>query len=44
VKLLYTSGYADEAIARRGMFEGVFLEKPFTPSALLKKVREALDS
>ena len=44
VKLLYTSGYADEGIARRGMFEGVFLEKPFTPSALLKKVREALDS
>jgi PAS domain S-box-containing protein len=44
VKLLYTSGYADEAIARRGMFEGVFLEKPFTPTALLKKVREALDS
>jgi FixJ family two-component response regulator len=41
-KVLYTSGYADEA-GDLGP-ECAFLEKPFTRDALVKKVRELLDS
>jgi PAS domain S-box-containing protein len=45
-KLLYTSGYADDAIARHGGLasNASFLEKPFTRDALLRKVRGILDS
>jgi PAS domain S-box-containing protein len=45
-KFLYTSGYADDAIARHGgLASGAsFLEKPFTRDALLRKVRGILDS
>jgi YesN/AraC family two-component response regulator len=45
-KLLYTSGYADDAIARCGGLasDASFLEKPFTRDALLRKVRAILDS
>jgi two-component system, cell cycle sensor histidine kinase and response regulator CckA len=45
-KLLYASGYADDAIARHGGLasEASFLEKPFTRDALLRKVRGILDS
>lgn len=45
-EVLLTSGYTDDAIVRRGLMErgGAFLEKPFTPSLLAKKVREVLDS
>jgi signal transduction histidine kinase len=44
IKVLYTSGYTDEAIVRHGVLEpGIaFLEKPFTPTALLTKIREIL--
>ena len=43
--VLYTSGYTDDAIMRRGVFEagGNFLEKPFSPASLTLKVREVLD-
>jgi len=45
VKILYTSGYAEDAIAHGGVLErGVaFLAKPYAPSALARKVREILD-
>jgi CheY-like chemotaxis protein len=44
-KVLYTSGYAESAIARQGvLIEGVhFLEKPYTLAALARRVRELLD-
>jgi YesN/AraC family two-component response regulator len=45
-KFLYTSGYADDAIARYGgLASGAsFLEKPFTRDTLLRIVRRILDS
>jgi PAS domain S-box-containing protein len=44
-KVLLTSGYADENILRRHGVEGdtAFLQKPFTPLDLAKKVRETMD-
>jgi two-component system cell cycle sensor histidine kinase/response regulator CckA len=41
-RVLYTSGYAGEAGGLGP--ECTFLEKPFTRDALVKKVRELLDS
>jgi two-component system cell cycle sensor histidine kinase/response regulator CckA len=45
IKVLCMSGYTDETIERHGMLDSkmAFLEKPFTPEALLSKVREVLD-
>ena len=44
LKVLFTSGYTDDAIAHHGVLDpGVsFLPKPYTPATLMHKVRELL--
>ena len=45
VRVLYMSGYTDDAIVRHGMLEPglAYLQKPFRPDALVRKVREVLN-
>jgi len=46
LRVLYTSGYMDDDVVRRGVFldHTAFLPKPFTPESLTAKVREVLDA
>ena len=45
LKILFTSGYTDDAIASHGVLDaGVeFLPKPYSRSTLVRKVRDLLD-
>ena len=45
VKVLYMSGYTDDAISHHGVLEPgiVLLQKPFTPDDLTRRVGEVLD-
>lgn len=45
MRTIYMSGYTDDAITRHGVLEhGVtYVQKPFSPDALVRKVREVLD-
>jgi two-component system, cell cycle sensor histidine kinase and response regulator CckA len=46
IKILFTSGYPDEAITHYGALDAgvAFLPKPYTPVTLARKVRKMLDA
>ncbi|MFO0603734.1 MAG: PAS domain S-box protein [Polyangiales bacterium] len=45
IRVLYMSGYTDDAVLRHGVeaSQDQFVQKPFTPSTLARRVRETLD-
>jgi two-component system cell cycle sensor histidine kinase/response regulator CckA len=46
MKVLYVSGYTSDALKQRNLMEPstAFLQKPFTPDALVRQVRAVLDT
>jgi CheY-like chemotaxis protein len=45
MKVLYISGHTEDTVLMEGILQGTpFLQKPYTPLALARKVRETLDA
>jgi PAS domain S-box-containing protein len=46
IKVLYMSGYTDDAIVHHGVLEEgtAFLQKPYSPISLVRKVKEVLET
>ena len=46
MKVLYMSGYSEDAVMQHGILESdvAYLQKPLTPDGILCRVREVLDS
>jgi FixJ family two-component response regulator len=46
MRVLFTSGYTDDAIVRHGIIEANtnFIQKPFTMETLASKIREIFDN
>jgi two-component system cell cycle sensor histidine kinase/response regulator CckA len=46
LRVLYTSGYTDDAIVHHGILDAgmAFIQKPFAPNVLLQAVRDLLDA
>jgi two-component system, cell cycle sensor histidine kinase and response regulator CckA len=44
IKVIFTSGYTEDAIARQGVLDPAvaFIQKPYRPKALARKIREVL--
>jgi DNA-binding LytR/AlgR family response regulator len=43
IKVLFTSGYAEPAIAQFGLSAGAWLKKPYTADDVAEKIREILN-
>ncbi|PYL36247.1 MAG: hybrid sensor histidine kinase/response regulator [Verrucomicrobia bacterium] len=45
IKIIFTSGYTNDAIARQGVLDPAvaFIQKPYRPKALARKIQEVLD-
>ena len=45
MKVIYMSGYTDQSIIRSALMRGAsFIQKPMTPEAVVRQIRQALDA